>query len=694
MKKIINRLTLILIMVVAVGLFGGTAEAEASVTVVVNANGSVTELPETDCSSDDYDRDEWGNHPTADPDATPTWTLPSDNVSSSDLTNDHHVALKDAHVSGGCDWSAAMKNDFSSDSDNLNPTTRSFNSSKGSRTPDQLTGIAERIINTDDEKCDYATQHDAVKDEYDLSMTDSERSTVTLWLSFCQEGDGGSSPQLPSDRVFSSSDSANARVRLQLTIGSLPAAMAVGSSVELYLEEDFQVPDFIGPADMYFVVTNPMTRQTGYGTRVHTTTAAVIRNGSYFGGDHDWSIQVFVPDLCTNLTDECEGSNGPMRGQTLTLVIDEGAGIKNPSEAGSYSAGYSLLGPVDNGNRGPEVRLDNLETYAKISLSDLDNRRGYELTVSGAGFNNGTTAGVYVLHDPSVGSDVFDNGASEAALCERIINQGTLVGSALVGSDDRVSVTFVVTVPIFRPGNTNYICMIDGEGRMSHTDVDRFHLEHSVRVGPSTVRIGDTTTVFAQDFPNFGAGFAELKLAGRTIATPGSATAVSVDGSATATFTVPDGLVGTVGVEATWGNVSASTRMTVVSATQTLPLTRPVNVQVASNTAGELTLTWEGGDNADAYLLMAMLLDTFEYEFVTVSGDARTGTVTGLTSGRSYVGVVVALQTTAGGVSYLYDWGGPVTVATAPGAARALPLNDQALRAVGSGILARRAPAC
>ena len=199
MKKIINRLTLILIMVVAVGLFGGTAEAEAeaeaSVTVVVNANGSVTELPETDCSSDDYDRDEWGNHPTADPDATPTWTLPSDNVSSSDITNDHHVALKDAQVSGGCDWSAAMKNDFSSDSDNLNPTTRSFNSSKGSRTPDQLTGIAERIINTDDEKCDYATQHDAVKDEYDLSMTDIERSTVTLWLSFCQEGDGGSSPQ-------------------------------------------------------------------------------------------------------------------------------------------------------------------------------------------------------------------------------------------------------------------------------------------------------------------------------------------------------------------------------------------------------------------------------------------------------------------------------------------------------------------
>ena len=611
MKKIINRLTLILIMVVAVGLFSGTAEAEASVTVVVNANGSVTELPETDCSSDDYDRDEWGNHPTADPDATPTWTLPSDNVSSSDLTNDHHVALKDAHVSGGCDWSAAMKNDFSSDSDNLNPTTRSFNSSKGSRTPDQLTGIAERIINTDDEKCDYATQHDAVKDEYDLSMTDSERSTVTLWSSFCQEGDGGSSPQLPSDRVFSSSDSANARGRLQLTIGSLPAAMAVGSSVELYLEEDFQVPDAIGASSVYFVLTNPTTRQTGSGARIYTTRAAVIRNGSHFGGDHDWSIQVFVPDLCTNLTDECEGPKESMRGQTLMLVIDESAGIKNPSEAGSYGVGYSLLGPVDNGNLGPQVRLDNFATYAKIALSDIDNRRGYELTVTGAGFNNGITAGVYVLHDPSVGSDAFDDGASEAALCERIINQGTLVGSAFVGSDDRVSVTFVVTVPTVGPGNTNYICMIDGEGRMSHTDVEQFHLEHSIRVGPSAVRIGDTTTVFAQDFPNFGAGFAQLKLAGRTIVTARSSTAISVDGSATTTFIVPDGLVGTIGVEATWGNVSASTRMTVISAREGIPLTAPsgVTVSTLANTQS-ISVTWDTTSIQNAQQIKVVLFNS------------------------------------------------------------------------------------
>ena len=162
---------------------------------------SVTpQAPATDCSADDYDRDEWGEYPGADADAVPTWTLPSDDVASGEITLDHHVALKDAHVSGGCDWIVAMKNDFATDPANLNSTTRSFNSSKGSRTPDQLTGIAQRIIDTEDEQCDYATQHDEVKDKYDLSMTESERETVTQWLALCQGEDSGDSvtPQTPA----------------------------------------------------------------------------------------------------------------------------------------------------------------------------------------------------------------------------------------------------------------------------------------------------------------------------------------------------------------------------------------------------------------------------------------------------------------------------------------------------------------
>ena len=177
------------------GLTGGGNYLGIVVALQATADGLATQygvaapIPvqsvDSQCSADDYDRDEWGDYPGASDDATPTWTLPSDNVASPDITLDHHVALQDAHVSGGCDWSLEIKNDFATDPDNLNPTTRSFNSSKGSRTPDQLTGIAKRIIDTDDEKCDYATQHDAVKDEYDLTMMANEQVTVAEWLSLC-----------------------------------------------------------------------------------------------------------------------------------------------------------------------------------------------------------------------------------------------------------------------------------------------------------------------------------------------------------------------------------------------------------------------------------------------------------------------------------------------------------------------------
>ncbi len=83
-----------------------------------------------------------------------------------------------------------MKDRFSSDPANLNPTTQSLNASKGSRTPDQLTGIAARIIDTAAEQCAYARQHRDVKEAWDLAMTAAERVTVTAWLMRCGTTDG------------------------------------------------------------------------------------------------------------------------------------------------------------------------------------------------------------------------------------------------------------------------------------------------------------------------------------------------------------------------------------------------------------------------------------------------------------------------------------------------------------------------
>ena len=126
---------------------------------------------------------------------------------------------------------------------------------------------------------------------------------------------------------------------------------------------------------------------------------------------------------------------------------------------------------------------------------------------------------------------------------------------------------------------------------------------------------------------------------------------------------------GTAGADNTWGHGLATLPVPEVTPTGTVQsstLTRPMNVTAVSNAAGELAITWEGGDNADSYLLIAVnLQDTADYKTATVPGDAaKAGTVVGLTSGGNHLVIVVALQTTEAGLGTLYGTAGPVPVQT------------------------------
>ena len=414
----------------------------------------------------------------------------------------------------------------------------------------------------------------------------------------------------PSEaEVKSSSTSASSTVELKLTIAELSMPVAVGGSIVLYIEDDFAEPDSISAGDVYFV-SEPAREVTGDGGRVYTTIDPVIATSDYFTADKkDISIQVFVPDMCRNATDDCEGDDGLMMGDKITMVVTKGAGIKNPSEEGTHSTGYSVLPATHTGSvpNPAQANLNTVATLAKIGLSDVDNKRGYEMTVTGSGFNDGTTASAYVLHIPGSdgdmaskylwnaldcaemnaafgymgtdakpkgtspctmydglsaehkmavdGEDFFTKGYGEAQLCNAIIRDGTKAGGALVGSDDKVAVTFEVTAPTFGPGNTNHICMADGENRRSSTDVEDFNLEPSIKVVPSSVATGDTVNVFAQDYQNMGQGFNRLKIAGETIPMSfvQSSRNIGMDGSGTVTFEIPGGLEGTLRIDAQWG---------------------------------------------------------------------------------------------------------------------------------------------
>ena len=413
-------------------------------------------------------------------------------------------------------------------------------------------------------------------------------------------------PEAPPAEVTSSSTSASSTVELKLTIDKLPMAVAVGGSIVLYLEDDFAEPDDISANAAYFVVSEPRDVKTGNGARVYTDIDPVISTNDYFDPDKDdIAIQVFVPDMCTNATDDCEGDQGLNMNDTVSLVLTKRAGIKNPSEEGTHSTGYNVLASDHTGSvPSSPMKTDILNTFAKIGLSDVDNKRGYEMTVTGTGFNDGTTAGVYVLANAKSAHeawwDSLDCAQMQAAmdytaenaddhkfcgffdtmgdtrpalsdddakyvnyahLCARIINNGTNVGGALVGSDDKVAVTFEVTAPTFKPGNVNYLCMKDGEGRTSNRDVEDFNLEPSIKVVPSSVATGDTVNVFAQDFQNVGQSWTQLKIAGSTMA-PNRAMlssfvtdreSISATGEGSVTFKVPGGYEGVLRIDARWG---------------------------------------------------------------------------------------------------------------------------------------------
>ena len=115
---------------------------------------------------------------------------------------------------------------------------------------------------------------------------------------------------------------------------------------------------------------------------------------------------------------------------------------------------------------------------------------------------------------------------------------------------------FEVTVPTFKPGNVNYLCMGDGEGLMSDTDVEDFNLQPSIKVVPNTANAGDTVNVFAQDYPNEGEGFTLLKIANELIGGSfiKSSRQIGEDGSGTVTFEVPGGFEGVLRIDALWGD--------------------------------------------------------------------------------------------------------------------------------------------
>ena len=509
--------------------------------------------------------------------------------------------------------------------------------------------------------------------------------------------------------ITSDSSTSSASPEIKVVINSLSENLPVGSQIVLYLEDDYQEPSSIPSNTVYFVADSPTSVSTGYGARVYATAQIKIDTDDYFDATkNDIRIAIPIPDLCTSSTDACQGPNGPMQGQRLTMIVQDNSGIKNPSEAGKHSAAVRIVGPADSladptieradataaekmdgnvqGGTGSQKDKFVLLTVAKVSLSDNNNKRSYEMTVTGSGYNDGTTATAYTLAMPNAAQwwDSLDcpemitaAGMTPSGVkatddanayckpyvdldsdqktkvqglrmglaagfklgangCDVVVASGTAIGAATVGSDDNASISVTVSVPTFKPGKVNYICVSDGEARGSGSDVEIFELEDSIRVVPAEVNAGDTVTVFAQDFQGTPSFF-ELKLGGEVVSghTIGS---IGSDGSATGTFVMPSTIGGNpvkgiIRVDGRWGSATgptANTKITVIPAALSLTKTEALPNQ-------SITIQGTGFGNSSDIDPMKITIDGVP---LLVDGDSLRDDVVNVSNGGQFVATV------------------------------------------------------
>ena len=103
----------------------------------------------------------------------------------SELDIDHFIPLKNAHQSGGYNWSSAKKEEFANyrlDPDNLIAVNLSANRSKGAKGPDEW-----KPSNTE-YWCEYAFDWIRIKDYWNLTATQAEWDALVSMIETCPAG--------------------------------------------------------------------------------------------------------------------------------------------------------------------------------------------------------------------------------------------------------------------------------------------------------------------------------------------------------------------------------------------------------------------------------------------------------------------------------------------------------------------------
>ena len=101
----------------------------------------------------------------------------------SQIDVDHHVPLKNAHLSGAWAWSPEIKEEYTNylgEENHLVAISSRHNRSKGARGPEEWAPPDNALW------CDYATDWAEIKEKWDLTMTPVESAIVMDMLGTCE----------------------------------------------------------------------------------------------------------------------------------------------------------------------------------------------------------------------------------------------------------------------------------------------------------------------------------------------------------------------------------------------------------------------------------------------------------------------------------------------------------------------------
>ena len=298
-------------------------------------------------------------------------------------------------------------------------------------------------------------------------------------------------------------------------------------TITIQFEDDVGVPKVLDPSTITIIASHGTTRAASVtGTMVAYPISVTTEKVGVPADETE--ITLLLPDMSIGE----DGSQGIMGDDgegwsSVTVVINQTAGLTNPTEG---TKDYKVK--VKTTKDDTFVSSEAYNIPRELILSNGSGNRGRTVTVTGRGFENGTTATVWL----DLVEDRFLDTETE-----------TVLGKAIVQSDDTFTVSFVVNVPPFVRGINNHIRAKDGQQNVDEGDggeVATFFVDGLLKLTPKEVAIGDTVVATIKDWPGpDGQAVETFAVGGVDI----PVTFTIANGQADFFFEVPDGV--TLGVQ-------------------------------------------------------------------------------------------------------------------------------------------------